>query len=122
MPTTTTIKVRQKGDPTDGTGIYTKKGYICDWYQAWFEENDVIYAKDKELAFALQCSQSAFTNARSKMKEKGYEIEAQNGAWVVTARPMSEDRKQEIEDLTDYLINLGDEVEKAKTRLEELTA
>jgi hypothetical protein len=104
------------------TGIKFKKGYICDWYEQWFMENDTIHAQDKELAFALGCSQGAFTNARTKMREKGFEIDKTNGSWSVTARPVDERKKAQIDEVKDYLDVLARELAETQEKLASLGA
>ena len=113
---------KANGNTANGKSIRLDHGYISEWYEGWFQENDVLYARDKELASALGCSTGAFSFARHKMKEGGYEFECKNGVTKVTTRPIPEDRQQEIDKMDRYLAHLSNEIAQAQAQLETLRA
>lgn len=60
-------------------------------YEQWIGQNDFVPA-DAVLAHFSGCSVSAFANARSILRKRGYVLEMHGYGWKVTGRPVEETR------------------------------
>lgn len=114
----------ENGNGVGGPCIHVPKGYIIKWYEQWFQEHDVLHARDKELASALDCSNGAFTFARKKMEEAGYKLNhSRNGKTAVVDRPVDPidiERQEKIDGLQKHLARLSFELGEAKAELDHL--